>query len=43
MLVQGPSAWDAFVEIALSPPFLALDVPAPDGELIHAFNAFRVG
>ncbi len=43
MLIQGPSAWDAFVDIALSPPFLALDVLLLTGMLIHGFNGIRVG
>jgi succinate dehydrogenase / fumarate reductase cytochrome b subunit len=42
MLVRGPDAWDDFVDIALSPPFLALDVVLLAGMLIHAFNGIRV-
>ena len=43
MLVQGPNAWDTFVDIALSPPFLALDVLLLTGMLIHGLNGIRVG
>jgi succinate dehydrogenase / fumarate reductase cytochrome b subunit len=43
MLVQGPNAWDDFVDIALSPPFLALDVVLLTGMLIHGLNGIRVG
>ena len=43
MLAQGPSAWDSFVDIALSPPFLALDVLLLTGMLIHGLNGIRVG
>ncbi len=43
MLVQGPNAWDDFVDIALSPPFLALDVLLLTGMLIHGINGIRVG
>jgi succinate dehydrogenase / fumarate reductase cytochrome b subunit len=43
MLVQGPNAWDDFVDIALSPPFLALDVVLITGMLIHGLNGIRVG
>jgi succinate dehydrogenase / fumarate reductase cytochrome b subunit len=42
-LVRGPSAWDGFVGIALSPPFLALDVILLTGMLIHGLNGIRVG
>lgn len=42
-LVRGPSAWDQFVDIALSPPFLALDVLLLTGMLIHGLNGLRVG
>ena len=42
MLVRGPDAWDDFVDIALSPPFLALDVVLLAGMLIHALNGIRV-
>lgn len=43
MLVQGPNAWDDFVDIALSPPFLALDVFLLTGMLVHGLNGIRVG
>jgi succinate dehydrogenase / fumarate reductase cytochrome b subunit len=43
MLVQGPNAWDDFVRIATSPPFLALDVLLLTGMLIHGLNGIRVG
>jgi succinate dehydrogenase / fumarate reductase cytochrome b subunit len=43
ILVQGPNAWDTFVDIALSPPFLALDVILLTGMLIHGLNGIRVG
>ena len=43
ILVQGPNAWDTFVDIALSPPFLALDVFLLTGMLIHGLNGIRVG
>ncbi len=43
MLVQGPNAWDDFVDIALSPPFLALDVVLLTGMLVHGLNGIRVG
>jgi succinate dehydrogenase / fumarate reductase, cytochrome b subunit len=43
ILIQGPNAWDTFVDIALSPPFLALDVLLLTGMLIHGLNGIRVG
>jgi len=43
MLVQGPNAWDDFVDVALSPPFLALDVLLLTGMLVHGLNGIRVG
>ena len=43
MLVQGPNAWDTFVDIATSPPFLTLDVVLLTGMLIHGLNGIRVG
>jgi succinate dehydrogenase cytochrome b subunit len=43
MLARGPDAWDQFVDIALSPPFLALDVLLLVGMLIHGLNGIRVG
>lgn len=42
MLVRGPDAWDSFVDLASSPPFLALDVALLAGMLIHAANGVRV-
>jgi len=42
MLVRGPGAWDNFVDLASSPPFLALDVVLLAGILIHAANGVRV-
>lgn len=43
LLARGPDAWDQFVDIALSPPFLALDVFLLTGMLIHGLNGIRVG
>ena len=43
LLVQGPSAWDTFVDIALSPPVLVFDVVLLVGMLIHGLNGIRVG
>jgi succinate dehydrogenase / fumarate reductase cytochrome b subunit len=43
LLAQGPDAWDQFVDLALSPPFLALDVLLLTGILIHGLNGIRVG
>jgi succinate dehydrogenase / fumarate reductase cytochrome b subunit len=43
LLTQGPGAWDQFVDLALSPPFLALDVLLLTGILIHGLNGIRVG
>jgi succinate dehydrogenase/fumarate reductase cytochrome b subunit len=42
MLARGPEAWDSFVDLASSPPFLALDVILLVGILIHAANGVRV-
>lgn len=42
MLVRGPDAWDNFVDLASSPPFLALDVVLLAGVLVHAANGVRV-
>ena len=42
MLVRGPDAWDAFVNLATSPPFLALDVLLLAGMLLHGLNGIRV-
>lgn len=43
LLVQGPGAWDTFVDIALSPPVLVFDVVLLAGMLIHGLNGIRVG
>jgi succinate dehydrogenase / fumarate reductase cytochrome b subunit len=43
LLLRGPDAWDQFVDIALSPPVLALDVVLLTGMLIHGLNGIRVG
>ena len=42
MLLGGPSQWDSFVNIALSPPFLALDILLIVGLVIHGLNGIRV-
>ena len=42
MLVRGPDAWDNFIDLASSPPFLALDVVLLAGVLVHAANGVRV-
>jgi succinate dehydrogenase / fumarate reductase cytochrome b subunit len=42
MLAAGPDRWDSFVSIALSPPFLLLDVVLIAGLLIHGLNGIRV-
>jgi succinate dehydrogenase cytochrome b subunit len=42
LLTRGPSGWDAFVSLARSPWFLALDVILIAGILIHGFNGIRV-
>jgi succinate dehydrogenase hydrophobic anchor subunit len=42
MLARGPDAWDNFVDLALSPPFLAIDAILLAGMLIHAVNGIRV-
>ena len=41
-LAQGPEAWEAFVALAKTPPFLALDVVLLTGLLIHGLNGLRV-
>jgi succinate dehydrogenase / fumarate reductase cytochrome b subunit len=43
ILVLGPPGWDAFVALARSPVFLALDVVLIAGLLIHGLNGLRVG
>ena len=42
LLAQGPSAWDGFVDLALSPLVLALDVVLIFGMLFHGLNGIRV-
>jgi len=42
MLARGPDAWDSFIDLALSPPFLAIDAILVAGLLIHAVNGIRV-
>jgi succinate dehydrogenase / fumarate reductase, cytochrome b subunit len=41
-LARGPEAWDSFVAMVTSPPFLALDVLLLAGLLIHGLNGIRV-
>ncbi len=43
LLATGPDAWDTFVDIALSPPVLVLDVVLLAGMLFHGLNGIRVG
>ena len=38
LLLRGPGSWDAFVALARSPYFLALDVILFAGALIHGLN-----
>jgi len=42
MLMRGQSAWDAFVALARSPFYLALDVILLAGILIHGLNGLRL-
>ncbi len=42
MLLQGESAWDDFVKLAKSPPFLLLDVILIVGLVFHGLNGLRV-
>ena len=42
MLMQGQSAWDAFVALARSPFYLTLDVILLAGILIHGLNGLRL-
>lgn len=42
MLIQGQSAWDAFVALARSPFYLTLDVVLLAGILIHGLNGLRL-
>jgi succinate dehydrogenase / fumarate reductase, cytochrome b subunit len=41
-LARGPGAWDAFVEIALHPLVLVMDVVLLAGLLIHGLNGIRI-
>jgi succinate dehydrogenase / fumarate reductase cytochrome b subunit len=43
LLSQGPDGWDAFVDFALSPPILLMDVVLIFGMLFHGLNGIRVG
>lgn len=43
LLARGPDAWDTFVDIALHPLFLMLDVVLIFGMLFHGLNGLRVG
>ncbi|MCU0483384.1 MAG: hypothetical protein MUC54_03805 [Chloroflexi bacterium] len=43
LLSQGPDGWDAFVDFALSPPVLLMDVVLIFGMLFHGLNGIRVG
>lgn len=42
LLARGPGSWDAFVDLALSPLLLALDVVLIFGILFHGLNGIRV-
>jgi succinate dehydrogenase / fumarate reductase, cytochrome b subunit len=42
LLAAGPSAWDSFVDLALSPPILVMDVVLIIGMLFHGLNGIRV-
>jgi succinate dehydrogenase / fumarate reductase cytochrome b subunit len=42
LLVQGQAGWDAFIALARTPAFLALDVILIAGVLIHGLNGVRV-
>lgn len=42
MLARGPDAWDSFIDLALSPPFLAIDAILLAAIVIHAVNGIRV-
>jgi succinate dehydrogenase / fumarate reductase cytochrome b subunit len=41
-LAGGPAGWDAFIAVARTPAFLALDVLLLAGLLIHGLNGLRV-
>ncbi len=42
LLRGGPGQWDAFIALARSPLFLALDVLLLAGVLLHALNGLRL-
>lgn len=42
LLAQGASGWDAFIALAKTPVFLALDAILLVGLLIHGLNGLRV-
>lgn len=42
ILLGGPSSWDGFVSVALSPAFLFMDVVLIFGLLAHGLNGVRV-
>lgn len=42
LLRAGPSQWDAFVRLAKSPLFIALDVLLLGGWLLHGLNGLRL-
>lgn len=42
LLLRGPSAWDGFVRLAITPAFLGLDVLLLAGVLYHGLNGLRV-
>jgi succinate dehydrogenase / fumarate reductase cytochrome b subunit len=42
LLARGPSAWDGFVSVAMSPVFLFFDVVLIFGLLAHGLNGIRV-
>lgn len=41
-LLQGEAAWDDFIKMAKSPPFLVLDVILITGLVFHGLNGVRV-
>jgi succinate dehydrogenase / fumarate reductase cytochrome b subunit len=42
LLARGPSAWNDFVSVALSPVFLFFDIVLIFGLLFHGLNGIRV-
>ncbi len=42
LLAQGPQAWDAFIRLAKSPLFLALDALLLAGLVYHGINGLRL-